>query len=463
MGHGVRAGGPALRDTATIGVVDFQQAGGRSRIRGLGGTRTEHCARGGPASLLFLCLFAACAEEGTVSPGGVDGGRSVDASLRDSGRVDTGFRLVDAGRAPECAEEPRTIDLGLRPPGSTGIDALAANREGPLAVVVRTEDEGSTAVVALPVDGAPVVDVRRFDDPGVRVGPVRTAHDGDRAWLAWDSSTLDAEGRVTGSAVELVSLGADGLRPAEPIASASSPLLAEGPSPGAWLFRADADFAGEVAVVTPRVQRLNGAGAPVGDAFGLTNSQVRVEATQLTLARTPGGLFLAYLLPPSTLFALPITVDGEGRAFGLPWSQTFGVPSLEALAVAEDGTVGVVFAETLRRQAEVGLVIQDSLGRERRRLAVEGLGALGTDVRASVTAAWPGFVVLWRGGEGEDAKLRAAAVSVNGELLLSARDLLPTPGLVGPLRVAPLGEAATAVAYEAGGRLHFAVVCNPGT
>ncbi|MCS6799487.1 MAG: hypothetical protein NZ898_13350 [Myxococcota bacterium] len=370
---------------------------------------------------------------------------SPDAA-RDASGGDAGPPPYDAGMAPPCESEPRYVRFARGFDGQRDADPedfASFGPAGPWAFAYRRQEgTGASRQLAVEIRIAdfeaperavvPLDEVRGLAERLTRVAIRRV---GTALFAAWswergrDDGTGILEAEIRGAAI---ADDGDVLRATGVLFEGSvAPVLETAPPDAAYLMHGELDIRGDFVGVRPLLQRLDPAGAPLGTPVDLTVA-LRVEATELWLRAATDGLVLAYRVPPATAFVQPITslpnLDGPARP--VP-----GVPQLDDVAVRPE-SIALAWRESSRGRARVGVIVTDRRGVPFGRVELEDFETTAAS-SVAVVAAWPGYVVLWRKGAGDGARLRAAGLDPYGRLLVAPLDWLSTPHAGGRLFAIP--------------------------
>lgn len=405
------------------------------------------------APLALACsLGIGCGDDdGAPADGGGDSDVVTDATTSD-GEADGDVGGPDAGPPPSCSLTPSFVTFapdfdGDRDEDPT--DFAAIEPGGPWAFAYKaTEDMGmmtrESRIEVRTVDatgtdlGLAVLESQTAAD--VRLDHARAQPAGGGLFAVWSRGTTDAAGALVSTQVMFATVGATGAiaQPAMPLFEmATSPFLATDAPSDVWVERSDVEFLGAITGVTPRIQHLDASGAEVDPAVPLM-SHIQPEGTDVVLRADEEGLAVFYRLAPSTVNVFPLTRAGVPR--GAPRSLT-GVLSLDGAALARDA-VAVAWTEASGGTSRVSVVVADRSGVERGRVMLEE-SAMGEPMRAAVVPAWPGFVVAWRIGEGDAARLRIASVTIEGMQATAAVDWIRTPNATGKLFAVTDGAIVT--------------------
>lgn len=401
-----------------------------------------------------MVVVAACGDD--AAPPGEDAGArdaaAMDASPPDAGRRPDAGVPVDAGPPPSCDVESSYVTFAEGFDGTRDDDPgdFAPLRPGgPWAFAYRVsegvpgEPRGRAEITIVDATGAELGRARLQEVSGDReaVADVRVRAAAGGALAVWTYTRQDAEGAIEASEVRHAAVGTDGAvtRAAAVLYErAGRPFLATAPPSEAWVQRSDIQFStGTLTGVVPRIQALDGEGAPTGADVDLS-AFLRVEAADLFLRTHETGLALVYRVPPSAAFVVPMMrTGGPTRTPGM----IDGVPRIDDVAAYAD-VVAIAHTQTLSGTARVGLVLTSHEGRLRTRVALDELAADHL-LRVAVVKAWPGFVALWRRGVQEDAAVWAAGVDVQGAVVVPPAELLATPDAGGDLFAVTDGSVLT--------------------
>lgn len=417
----------------------------RSRLLRRGPVR-----RGGVLALALLLCGAGCGDD---DASGADAGAGdaatpgVDAGSEDGGPAPG----LDAGSPPACDLEPLSVTFaeGFGEERGADPDALvAAAPGGPFGYAWRASHgtmggrRGTVRVLVADAAGA-VVDTVALDEvrgSNERHGQVSMAAAAGGFFVAWERVTTDADGVISGAEIHHAAVADDGTvaRPAALLyPDAAVPVLTDDPPDDLWMLRSEIDFVGSVTGVRPTLQHLDGAGDPKADDVP-ASSFLRVEATEVQLETAESGLALVYRVPPSTAFVVPLDREAVPAR---PERMVYGVPYVDDVA-ATDEAIAIGWTETVRGTATVGVTLTGGDGRVRRSVELESFDAT-YEARIAVVRAWPGFVAVWRRGEGPDAVLRAAGIQPDGRVLVDPVDLAPVPDLDGDVLAVSDGVVLT--------------------
>ncbi len=268
-----------------------------------------------------------------------------------------------------------------------------------------------------------------------RIQHVKLAGTGAGYFVTWSRAELDGA-MLESTEVRYAGVASDGavLRaPARLYPNATAPhvgVLGD----DIWMLRSDVRFAGEVAVVSPMVQRLDLVGDPTGPSVDFS-SLIRVEATDIHLAPTGEDVKLVYAVAPSTVVTIPLTLMGGPSNLE---QNARDVASADSV-VAEPDLVGVGWSRPLGADQEVGVALLNGRGTRQERVSLETFES-NVPTHAAIVRAWPGFSVFWIQGAGDDAVIRGAGVADNGAIVVPPVDVAEVPGALGELFAHTDGE-----------------------